>query len=341
MEQQKSGLADLCTIENLVRSDYFSDTYRAELTVGEEKKKWDIVHISLPFSPLKEKELRVRFGLADDADLTDYYKELGRCVLNYIATADALNDAEVSSVVTLASYAVDRKDGEAGSDIYMVMDPMESYSAEMWGRMDNAVALSDIISLGTRLCQITKGMSDVGVHFGVVDLDTTYVIYDADRALTTLGGFLYSSREDDDEHIKLPSIMPAHVHPILKEGEPASLATDIYSICSLLWTLLSGNHYTTPPDPETVPTYASEEIVELLRRGLDEDNVYRSTAEVLDIVRDINKGLHKVAKHLRTGEGQLEDVSVPMSEPNYDMTKAYKRDWKFSKPKFSEKPEDK
>lgn len=340
MEQEKSGLDALCTIENLIRSNYYSDTYRAELTIGEETKKWDIVHISIPFSPLKDRELRARFKLPPDFDLTDYYKDLGRCVLNYIATADALNTAEVSSVVTLASYAVERKETGAGSDIYMVMEPMESYAAELWGRNDNAIKLSDIINLGTRLCQITKGMGEVGVHVGVVDLDDTYTIYDAERPMTTLGSFLYSDREDAHKHVKLPHWHPAHAHPILDEGEPATLATDIYSICSLLWSLLSGSHYTTAPDLVVTPAYATEEIVELLQRGLDEDNVYRSTAEVLDIARDINKALHKVAKHLRTGEGQLADVTVPMDAPKFNMDAAYKQRYSFAKPKFAGPPKE-
>ena len=96
---EKSGIDKVCTSENFVRGNYFSNTYRADLKVGEELGSWDVVHISLPFSPLKEKELQVRFNLDDDA-LQDFYKTFGRSVKNCILVSTLLKEIKRQSSTT-------------------------------------------------------------------------------------------------------------------------------------------------------------------------------------------------------------------------------------------------
>lgn len=315
---EKSGLGQLCTINNLVRTDYFSNTYRATFAVGDEETEWDIIHISLPFAPLKEKQLMARFGL-EPKDLEAYYSDFGRCVKNLIATANHLDDMEVTSVLPLATYAIEKKDNARGSDIYLVTSPLSKFS--IWDD-ESETSLSQIVALGTRLCQIIKGLNDVDDHMGIIDLDTTYSLHAHERDFTILGGFLYSSRDDGKSGVKLPSVVPAHCHPVLQEGEKASLATDVYSICSLLWSLLDGRHYTTAPDASKPPQFAEQELTDVLARGINEDNVYLSAAEMTDIVRAINKELHRYLKWLSSEAGKDADIIIKMALPTYDLSSA-------------------
>lgn len=336
---KKSGLDQLCSKDRAIYENYYSQTHRAEFKVGGEMGTWDIIHISLPFNPVKERELKARFNLADE-DLEGFYADFGRCVKNYIATAQYLAAAEVDSVVRIRAVAIEKKESR-GSDIYIVTEPMHPIVEVLWDNAENLTSIENIINLGTRLCQITKGISDAGAHFGIVDLDSIYIVRAHERNLTTMGGFLYAHKNAAEPFVKLPAALPAHAHPALVAGTVApSLATDVYSICSLLWTLLAGNHYTTPPDLSTLPTYAPEDVADVLTLGLDETNIELPENQMLEVVKTINKALHKCAKRVRSedGEENMDNIAIPMSGPIYDLSVAYRREWKFSKPRFAQTP---
>lgn len=58
-----SILLPLCTPDTHIRSNYYSDTYRASFAIRGVNKQWDITHIELPFPKEKERLLMARFGI--------------------------------------------------------------------------------------------------------------------------------------------------------------------------------------------------------------------------------------------------------------------------------------
>lgn len=325
--ENKSVLAQLCTIDRLVYSNYFSDTYRADFKVGDAFGTWDVTHISLPFAPAKERDFMARFGVGQDK-MWDFYKAFGRCVKNHLAVSKHLLESDVDSVATPMTYEIARKD-DHGSDIYLVTVPLTPIRESLWGGSGDDIILPEgvteyttveqILSLGARLCQIIKGLGDVGVHLGVIDLDTVYIARPHERDLTALGGFYYAG-SDFGGGTEFPPLPLGHVHPAIKTGEKApSLVTDIYSMCSLLWSLLSGKHYTTEPDFSELPKFAPEELVEPLQRGVVHGNVDLAEDEAVEIIKALNKALHKCAKSARQEDG---NSIVPMAPPVFDIAAA-------------------
>lgn len=317
----KTGLDKLCTTQNHIRSNYFSDTYRAEFRVGGEMGEWDIIHISLPFTPLKEKEFMVRFGASQD-QMPHYYKMLGRCIKNDIGVAGFLAECEVRSVIRYVTYAIEHKETGTGSDIYLVSKPMDMFVDSLHWHGGNSASVNDVLSFAARMLQISKGMREVQAQFGVLDMDNVYMMPDGDKMMVTLGGFLYGT-QDTKDYITPPDFLPAHCHHSLKEGGRPTAATDIYSITSLTWTLLDGQHYTTEPDLSRPPKYAPEQLVPILASALKcADNEGKDgELPVEDVLRMINKGLRGTMKAISTGA--MANTTFTIAEPAYDLSKAY------------------
>ena len=84
-------IASVCTEDKLIRSNYYSDTYRAEFKMGGEKKTWDVQHISIPFDPVKEIMLKERFGI-DESELQAFYTAFGSNLKHSLRITDALKD---------------------------------------------------------------------------------------------------------------------------------------------------------------------------------------------------------------------------------------------------------
>lgn len=310
-----NGLKELCTAQNLIRSNYFSNTYRASMQVAGELADWDIVHISFPLAPLKEKELQTRFGLTKE-EAVAYSDGLKRCTNNLIKFTSALKADDVKSVESLATYVIVRNDAGKVSDVYLVSKPKESYAEQKHWMAGETLDVQQVLSLIIRLLQIEKTLDNAGAHFGVIDLDTVYLVSEDDKELVTLGGFLYGNKEGD-KYIKLPPAMPAHVPPALKVGKVPSRASDFYSIFSLAWTLLSGEHYTMEPDFSTPPKYAPEQLIPTLQMGINCGKEDSKEAQNLDeTARLLNKGLRTVLKSLTTNA--IPNTEFVMADPDYE-----------------------
>lgn len=316
---EKSGIDKVCTSENFVRGNYFSNTYRADLKVGEELGSWDVVHISLPFSPLKEKELQVRFNLDDDA-LQDFYKTFGRSVKNCILVSTLLADANVKSVVQIVSYIIEMKEPGPGSDIYLICRPMELFVDVMQWHQGNFINLSDVISLAIRLLQINKGLNDNQAHLGIIDMDCLYMMPENDKKLVTLGGLMYAGHEKYD-YVSPPGIDLPHCHPSLKNGGSATTETDLYSIASLIWALLDGRHYTEAPDFSKPPQYAPPGIIPSLQAAIRGLNGSDNPDVQSDIIKNFAKSLRAAMKMISSGV--LPNEKIIMGQPKYDLSEAY------------------
>ncbi len=318
---QKSGLHRICIKENWVSSNYYSDTYRAEFKVGPEQRVWDVIHISLPFPKVKERELMLRFGIGPE-QMQEYYRTLGRCVKNCINVTNFLADSEVSSVERFTSFSVEKKDDERGSDIYLVTRPQEPIREYMRLEPGGEVSLLNALSCATRFCQIARSMDALGVHFGLLDMDNVFIVQEGEKALVTMGGFLYAMRDIEPARVKYPAVYPNHVHPLLRNGGAASLATDIYSVCSVVWTMLNGDHYTTEPFFESPPEYASEEVTALLEMGLASGNVEKTQDEMREIVKVMSKKFRSLMKKVQAEYPGYENIMVPIAGQTFDISSA-------------------
>ena len=318
---QNSGLNKLCTRGNQIRSNYFSDTFRAELKVGSEFGTWDIIHISLPFSPLKEREFMVRFGL-DKSQMLQFYKQFGHCIKNDIRMTNFLSESEVKSVVKYVSYVIEKKEAERGSDIYLITRPMESFTEKMqWNAGDESDSY-EVITFAARILQIIKGINAVSSHFGVLDMDNVFIIEEGEKNLVTLGGFLYGA-QDEGSYIELPAVMPAHTCPSIPAGQAPSSGSDIYSICSLIWTMLDGNHYTTAPDLSRPPIYAPQNLVPIMEKAMKCH--IEGTSENLntnDIIAELTRTVRTTIKLMTNGT--IQKRSFIIADPTYNISEAYR-----------------
>lgn len=318
---EKSGLDKLCSQDKLIRSNYFSETYRAELKVGDELGTWDIIHVSLPFSPLKEREAMVRFGLTK-TQMLQFYKQFGRCVKNDIKITNFLSDSEVKSVVKYASYVIERKEETTGSDIYLVTRPMDMFTDKMHWNSGDETDNYEVLAFFARMLQISKGISAVQAHFGILDMDTVFMMEEDNKELVTLGGFMYGA-QDSDTHVELPMAYPAHACPSIQEGKAPSLGSDVYSICSLIWTMLDGNHYTTAPDLSHDPKYAPEELMPVMKSAM---KCYQEGTAEHDnedtIVRDLTKTVRGLMKSINNGSVQKQTIIV--GDPTFDISEAHR-----------------
>ena len=301
----KALVQPLCTGESLVRSTYYSDTYRANFRVGDVQRDWDITHISLPFPQQKERELMARFGIPKES-LADFYKDISQCIRNENAIVNFLAETSTSSVVKYVHLSVDRKD-EGGSDIYIITEPFNAV-AESDFFSNNAITLNNLLNFAARFIQIIKMLSEVGVHMGDLDLDTVFLSTTGNKQMVTIGSFLYGATDSNPKTSPKPQTLSAHAHPRVRDGENPTLETDIYTVTSLIWTLASGNHYSTAPDFSKPPKYASDEMIALLNSGLTMD---------ASKLKAISNGFHMLMKKIKRGD--LEDTIIRLAKPLYSL----------------------
>ncbi len=301
------SIISLCTPDRLVRSNYYSSTYRANFSLGDVIRDWDITHISLPFEYENEQQLITRFGVTP-AQLNECYKAMGKCIKNDRAIVTFLNELKnpnISAAVVKYNYAVAHRKQSGGSDVYFITEPMQSFSSSQY-LFSNSITLSSLLSFGARITQTLKLLDEVGVRLGAVDLDCIYLTTDGEKQMVKVGSFLYASKDSDTQRIPMPATLPLNAHESVRNGEKPTLYTDTYSVCALIWTIASGTHYTELADLSVTPEYAPAEMVELLRLGVDPD---RSD------IKSVNKGFHDLLRKIKKGE--LADYVIQMKEPSY------------------------
>ena len=268
MADNKFELQVFCTEHNLIRSTYFSDTYRATFELDGITKSWDITHISLPFSEEKERLLQARFGIPSD-ELFEFYKRFAKCVQNSMAVVKYINDipledqsqnadgtpkrdpaVAVKSSAALYKYKrIIKKADKHGSDVYLVTEPLDPFVGSEFCT-GTAISLSNLLSFAARATQIINGFAYYGFHVGGFDLDTIFFQNIDGKKFFTFGSFLYAGFDQDrlptnwkgaawPDMKELPTL-PASTDQRVKEGSAPSLVSDMHSLVALLWTILSG-----------------------------------------------------------------------------------------------------
>ena len=180
---KENSLQLLCTESNIVRELYYGTTYRASFTIGEENGTWDILHIAIPFSPIKESAFMRRFHVNRER-IDDYYKEFSRAVHNHVLLSKALTeeqgiDSLKRSIVAYKTVQTftrsDIQGNTIGTDIYLISEPMETFVNSESFQSTGAFLLT-INNLGIRLLQTAKSMNEQGVTMGAVDLESYYLV---------------------------------------------------------------------------------------------------------------------------------------------------------------------
>lgn len=132
---KENSLQLLCTENNIVRELYYGTTYRANFAIGEENGTWDILHIAIPFSPIKESAFIRRFHVNRER-MGEYYKEFSRAVHNHVLLSKAMTeesgvDSLKRSIVAYKAIQTfkrsDTRGNTIGTDIYLISEPMESF----------------------------------------------------------------------------------------------------------------------------------------------------------------------------------------------------------------------
>ena len=334
MADNKFELQVFCTEHNLIRSTYFSDTYRATFELDGITKSWDITHISLPFSEEKERLLQARFGIPSD-ELFEFYKRFAKCVQNSMAVVKYINDipledqsqnadgtpkrdpaVAVKSSAALYKYKrIIKKADKHGSDVYLVTEPLDPFVGSEFCT-GTAISLSNLLSFAARATQIINGFAYYGFHVGGFDLDTIFFQNIDGKKFFTFGSFLYAGFDQD----RLPNELegsglagyertadaPSKHRP---EGKRKAVRRALSVICTL-WSPFSGR-YSAARTTETfqimrkLPVTPLPSFWRFSCRDGDSDDP--------DTLRVMSKRFHALMRSIRRQE--LPDTVIHMAEP--------------------------
>ena len=324
----ENNLKLLCTEENKIRDTYYGSVFRANFSINGEKGDWDILQISIPFSPMKEAELMRRFGI-DREDLPAFYASFEKAVVRHSTLIKELNATEQDSIrrsiveyKTVKYYPRMSRDGtQIGQDFYFITVPMESFVGTDIFREQGA-CLTDINNLAIRLLQNAKVFSEAGFTIGAVDLDSCYYA-DADgKKYLKLGYSFYGTGPDTVPDTYTQDMTPFVSDKITSGTEKQSLDSDVRMICAYIWTILDGHHYTEPNTnawiaanfysvaddfPQNLaPAYAPRQLTDLLVEGM---------IRGADSMKTLQMGIRAVNKAIAANE--LENTFIVFSEPEY------------------------
>ena len=298
----QSQMAQFCRPENHIRDSYYSDTYRANFRLDGEQRDWDVIHVSIPFSPEKEQRFMQRFGVAKE-EMPLFYEDLAKRLpfeakLLRDIHKDDRYEALAANMIRFLYIESVPKTGR-GSDLYYISEPLEPLiGSPIFPGQE--ITLLNLLQLGARFTQMLKLLLGTGIHIGAFDLDTVYLTQPNDeKRMIKLGSLLHAST--DEEAPKPLLTMPAYG----KAGQQ-SIKTDTDALCGLLWLLADGRHYTSSPDFSHAPRYAPEEFTSALWRAMTADD--ENAAEAL---KEFHNDLFHLIRKIRKGE--LSDVLIPIS----------------------------
>lgn len=310
---QQSQLAQLCIVDNRVRENYYSDTYRCTFSLNGLLQPWDITHISIPFAPEKERSFMERFGIRKEA-LTGYYERLAERLPYEAKLLDMIHERGgdfeqlAGNLVRFLYIESIPKEGR-GSDIYYVTEPLDALVGSDFIHHD-VVSMLNLLQLGARFTQMLKVMLGTGLHVGAFDLDTIYLTKpESGRPMIKLGSLLYASLDGEPLLPPLES-MPPSTGEDVRQGARPSVSTDMDALCGMLWTLANGNHYTMPPDYEIAPQYAPDELIKALVQALEAE-----ATEGEEALKELHNTLFRMIRQIRKGE--MSDLVIPLEPPVY------------------------
>ena len=324
-----NNLKQLCTESNKIKETYYGSIHRASFSINGEKGMWDILQISIPFSPQKEAELMRRFEISRN-ELPEFYGYFEKAVVRHSSLVHELNEIEIPAIgKSIVSYKTvkyfPRLSGDGsqiGQDFYFITEPMDCFVGSDIIQQNGAY-LKDINNLAIRLLQTAKAFNDNGYSIGAVDLDSCFYAEDEGKKYLKLGYCFYSSGPDTAPEGYMRDVSPMISEHLVSGEVKQNLDTDVRMICALIWNLLDGRHYTeantnawiasnfysdgTNSFPQNLaPSYADADLTSLLVEGMTKG------AEAMKVLQ---AGIRAVNR--RIDNGNLENIYILFSEPSY------------------------
>ena len=319
----------LCTESNKVKDTYYGSIHRANFSINGEKGEWDILQISIPFSPQKEAELMRRFEL-DRNDLPEFYGYFEKAVVRHSSLVHELNETGITAIAkSIVSYKTvkyyPRLSGDGtqiGQDFYFITEPMDCFVGSDIIQ-NNGAYLKDINNLAIRLLQTAKTFNENGYSIGAVDLDSCFYAEDEGKKYLKLAYCFYSAGPDTAPEKYMGDVSSMISEQLVSGDVKQSLDTDVRMICALIWNLLDGRHYTEPNTnawivsnfysegsdsfPQNLaPSHADADMTSLLVEGMTRG---------ANAMKVLQAGIRSV--NCRIDNGELENIFVLFSEPSY------------------------
>ena len=220
--------SDLCTQESLTYAELDCDVFEADADGG---GRLSIRRYLLPFPQEKQKALyQIHPELARKNRINEYYGQVAAAAANDYKVSKVFEQEEIRSTVRYKE--ISRVKTEEGNGVYLVSDHLTPlYKNEG----SPSLTIGMVVDMARRLLAICMDMEECGyVHRNI---NAHNVFYDSDNRIQ-LGGFGYSAVKGTQQ-APVPHDT-AHVAPDVLSGQLGSLASDMFSITSLMGCLLNG-----------------------------------------------------------------------------------------------------
>lgn len=255
--------------------------------------------------------LRARFDLPR-AELPDYYMAFANRVEYEIKLLKRLHSSGNSSIsdnIIKFSYVDYGKDDDGTRHYYIITEVMNPLiGSEFIG--EGHTTLLDLLQIIARFIQVLKLLQNIGVHIGSFDFDSIYLCTEGEgKPMLKIGSLLYAD-EDTGDVPALPPVLPNAIHDSVRAGEKQSIWTDLYAIFSVIWSLLSGKHYTDRADLSECPQYVPEEMRSLMEKGLAMDNTLT--------LKQLHNETYALIKKIKKGE--VKNIDVVFAAPKWPKT---------------------
>ena len=265
--QSKKTFEQLCIPERLERTDYMSDSYAAVLTINDIKTLSQITHIKLPFDKEREKAVMEYYDISKDS-MKSLYGSIGVFLTNQVRICSYLRNKGVSSILTYVKRATFETQGK-GNEVYLVTEHLRPVCDVYF---NGTTSLTNIFNFGVRTAKLIKDVHQMGenpVTIRVIDPEQIFV---ADDGKFVFGCFQYAHMAGSkNPPIPITETSPLHIDGKVTTGSIGDIGTDMYSLASILWSLLNGDGFDKPTPTGTPPKYATPEMVSVLELGLAGD----------------------------------------------------------------------
>lgn len=306
----ESILKQFCIPENRVRKTYYSDTYRAEFSVGKQTGLWDITHISIPFCASKEEYLKEYYGLNDN-ELTLYYEKFSAHLtnsINLIAEIHNMGNSNLSVNFVQYVYKDIIPKPDRGSDIYLVSEPIDPLiESEFF--VNDSVTLQNLLSLCARITQTLRLLDGTGIHIGATDLHSLGLAMSGEKPIVKFTSLLYGHKEGQEFYSLLPTTPPTYAN-VIHNGFAPSMYTDLVSVAILLWRLGGGTSEDISTMPVERPQYLPDSIVTALKTITSKEPTNASL-----LIKDTHKKIYNEIRRLGTKPDENIIIPLYFTEP--------------------------
>lgn len=315
----KKGLSQLCTKDNYIYSNYYSDRYRANLTIEDENGDWDIERIQIPFDEKHRNIIAAFLPEAYRKDMDQYCSDFAYNIRSALSSAKFLK--EKSSKFIMGNMAVKTEtDKETGiSNLYIITKPYKTAS-EIFSSSEG-IKLSNILMLTVNMVNMCMDFDSRDLNLGVIDLEEVRGISNADGKIEfRYGNPLYVYNCESNNHLAPAKIFP-YINSKVLTGEKPTLLSDVYSVIGIAWNLCNGNYYMSKPNFSDTPPNIPEELTELLRKyATDTDSRINDRQAQRSIAKNILVHLNDIRLKVKRNEENYEDILIRFGVPVLDST---------------------